>query len=125
MSLGRVRAGAVSGEPVVFGPVGDGAREVVVAASSLLHAASAVNVAAIPQLDRRNARRDIPNRRALTSATASVRRIASVDDFRARQRRVLAVRQRVERERQTGFVRRVPGHAADGRPPVVGAGREG
>ena len=57
--------------------VGDGARDVVVAASSLLHAASAVNVAAIPQLDRRNARRDIPSRRALVSATASVRRIAS------------------------------------------------
>jgi hypothetical protein len=68
----------VSCELVVPGPVGAGARDVVVAASSLLHAASAVNVAAIPQLDRRNARRDIPNRRALTSATASVRRIASV-----------------------------------------------
>jgi hypothetical protein len=77
VSLGPVSLGRVSGAPVVPGPVGDGARDVELAASSLLHAASAVNVAAIPQLDRRNTRRDIPNRRALVSATASVRLIAS------------------------------------------------
>ena len=79
--LDRVTIGCVSGGPLVPGLVGGDGRDVgpdvELAASSLLHAASAVNVAAIPQLDRRNARRDIPNRRALVSATASVRRIAS------------------------------------------------
>jgi hypothetical protein len=76
-----VTIGCVSGGPLVPGLVGGDGRDVgpdvELAASSLLHAASAVNVAAIPQLDRRNARRDIPRRRALVSATASVRRIAS------------------------------------------------
>ena len=69
--------GAVSRVPRCPGPVGGAARDVVLAASSLLHAARAVNVAAIPQLERRNARRDIPSRRALVSARARVRRIAS------------------------------------------------
>ena len=109
VSLDRVPAGCVSRDAVDPGPVGGGAREVVVAASSLLHAARAVNVAAIPQLDRRNARRDIPSRRALVSATVERAPDRLGDQLRARQRRVLAVRQRVEGERQAGLVRRVAG----------------